>query len=49
MLYTIAVVLIVLWLLGLVTSYTMGGFVHVLLVIAVVMILVNVIQGRKPI
>ncbi|HXI84537.1 MAG TPA: lmo0937 family membrane protein [Verrucomicrobiae bacterium] len=49
MLYTIAVVLIVLWLLGLVTSYTMGGFVHVLLVIAVIMILVNVIQGRRPI
>jgi Family of unknown function (DUF5670) len=47
MLYTIAVVLIVLWLLGLVTSYTMGGFVHVLLVIAIIMILVNVIQGRR--
>jgi hypothetical protein len=49
MLYTIAVVLIVLWLLGLVTSYTMGGFIHVLLVIAAVMILVNIIQGRRPI
>jgi hypothetical protein len=49
MLYTIAVVLIVLWLLGLVTSYTMGGFIHVLLVIAVIMILVNVIQGRRPV
>jgi hypothetical protein len=47
MLYTIAVVLIVLWLLGLVTSYTMGGFIHILLVIAVIMILVNVIQGRR--
>ena len=47
MLYTIAVVLIVLWLLGLVTSTTMGGLVHVLLVIAVVMILVNIIQRRK--
>jgi uncharacterized protein DUF5670 len=47
MLYTIAVVLVVLWLLGLVTSYTMGGFIHVLLVIAVIMILVNVIQGRR--
>ena len=46
--YTIAVVLIVLWLLGLVTSYTMGGVIHVLLVIAIIMILVNVIQGRKP-
>jgi hypothetical protein len=49
MLYTLAVVLIVLWLLGLVTSYTMGGFVHVLLVLAIVMILVNVIQGRRPV
>jgi Family of unknown function (DUF5670) len=49
MLYTIAVVLMVLWLLGLVTSYTMGGFIHVLLVIAVIMILVNVIQGRRPV
>ena len=49
MLYTIAVVLIILWLLGLVTSYTMGGFVHVLLVIAIVMILVNVITGRRPV
>lgn len=48
MLYTIAVVMIVLWLLGLVTSYTMGGFVHLLLVIAIIMVLVNVIQGRRP-
>ncbi len=47
MLVTIAVVLIVLWLLGLITSYTMGGFVHILLVIAIVVILVNVINGRK--
>jgi len=47
MLYTIAIVLIVLWLLGLVTSYTMGGFVHILLVIAIVMILLQVIQGRR--
>jgi hypothetical protein len=47
MLYTIAVVLIVLWLLGLVTSSTMGGFIHVLLVIAIVMVLVNLISGRK--
>jgi hypothetical protein len=47
MLYTIAVILIVLWLLGLVTSYTMGGFIHVLLVIAIVVILVQVIQGRR--
>jgi hypothetical protein len=47
MLYTIAVVLLVLWLLGLVTSYTMGGFIHVLVVIAVVMVLVNLIGGRR--
>ena len=47
MLYTIAVVLLVLWLLGLVTSYTMGGFIHVLLVFAVVMVLVNLISGRR--
>jgi hypothetical protein len=47
MLETIAVVLIILWALGLVTSYTMGGLVHVLLVIAVVVILIRVIQGRK--
>jgi hypothetical protein len=49
MLYTIAVVLIVLWLLGMVTSYTMGGFIHILLVLAVVMILVNLISGRRPV
>jgi hypothetical protein len=49
MLYTIAVVLLVLWLLGFVSAYTMGGFIHVLLVIAVVVILVRVIQGRHPI
>jgi hypothetical protein len=47
MLETIAVVLIVLWLLGFVSSYTMGGFIHVLLVIAVVVILIRVIQGRR--
>ncbi len=47
MLYTIAVVLVILWLLGLVTSYTMGGFIHILLVIAIVSILVNVISGRR--
>ena len=49
MLYTIAVVLLVLWLLGLVTAYTMGGFIHVLLVIAVVVVLLRVISGRSPI
>lgn len=47
MLWTIAVVLLLLWVLGLVSSYTMGGFIHVLLVVAVVMVLVRVIQGRK--
>jgi uncharacterized membrane protein YtjA (UPF0391 family) len=47
MLYTIAIVLVVLWLLGLVTSYTMGGVIHILLVIAIIMILVNVINGRR--
>ena len=48
MLYTIAMVLIILWLLGLVTSYTIGGFIHILLVIAIVVILLRVISGRKP-
>jgi hypothetical protein len=47
MLYTIAVVLLVLWLLGLVSSYTMGGFIHVLLVVALVMVLLNFISGRR--
>jgi hypothetical protein len=47
MLWTIAVILIILWLLGLVSSYTMGGVIHVLLVIAIIMVLVNVIQGRR--
>jgi hypothetical protein len=47
MLYTLAVVLLVLWVLGLVSSYTLGGFIHILLVIAIVMILVNVIGGRR--
>jgi uncharacterized protein DUF5670 len=48
MLYTIAIVLIILWLLGLVSSYTMSGFIHVLLVIAIVLVLVRIITGRKP-
>ena len=47
MLYTIAVVLIILWLLGLVTSYTMGGVIHILLVVALVLVLANFISGRK--
>ena len=49
MLWTIAVVLLVLWALGLVTSYTMGGFIHILLVIAIVVVLINVIQGRRAV
>ena len=48
MLYTIAVILVILWLLGLVTSYTIGGFIHILLVIAIVVVLLRVISGRKP-
>jgi hypothetical protein len=47
MLWTVAVILIVLWLLGLVSSYTMGGLIHILLVIAIIVVLVNVIQGRR--
>jgi len=49
MLWTIAVVLLILWLLGLVTSYTMGGFIHILLVIAIAVVLIRVIQGRRPV
>lgn len=49
MLVTIAAILLVLWLLGLVTSYTLGGFIHILLVIAVIMIIIRLIQGRNPI
>jgi len=47
MLETIAIILIILWLLGLVTSYTIGGFIHLLLVVAIVMVLVRLIQGRR--
>jgi hypothetical protein len=47
MLWTIAVILLILWLLGLVSSYTMGGFIHILLVIAIVVVLIRIIQGRK--
>ena len=47
MLWTIAVVLMILWLLGLVSSYTMGGFIHLLLVLAIIVVLVQVIQGRR--
>lgn len=48
MLYTIAVVLLILWLIGLVSSYTIGGFIHVLLVIAIVIVLLRIISGRRP-
>ncbi len=48
MLYTIAVILVILWLLGLVTSYTLGGFIHILLVVAIIAILLRVINGRTP-
>ncbi|MZQ75695.1 MAG: lmo0937 family membrane protein [Peptoclostridium sp.] len=47
MLWTIAMILIVLWVLGLVSSTTMGGFIHVLLVVAIIMVLINVIQGKR--
>ena len=47
MLYTLALILIIAWILGLVSSYTIGGFIHILLVVAIVMVLVRVIQGRK--
>jgi len=49
MLYTIAVALVILWVLGLVSSYTMGGFIHVLLVIAVVVVLLRLLSGRNPV
>jgi hypothetical protein len=49
MLITIAVILLILWALGLVTAYTLGGFIHVLLVVAIVLILIRVIQGRNPV
>jgi hypothetical protein len=48
MLWTLAVILLIMWLLGMVSSYTMGGFIHILLVVAIVMVLVRVITGRKP-
>jgi Family of unknown function (DUF5670) len=49
LLWTIAVILLIMWLLGLVTSYTLGGFIHILLVLAIVAILIRVIQGRRPV
>ena len=48
MLYTIAVILLILWLLGVVTSFTIGGFIHILLVIAIIVILVRIIRGQNP-
>lgn len=48
MLYTIAVILLILWLLGLVSSYTLGGFIHILLVLAIIIVLIRVINGQKP-
>ena len=49
MLWTLAVIMLVLWLLGMITAHTMGGFIHILLVIAIVVVLIRVISGRKPI
>jgi len=49
LMWTIAVILIILWLLGMVSSYTLGGFVHILLVLAIIVILIRVIQGRRPV
>jgi hypothetical protein len=49
LLMTVGIVLLILWLLGLVTSYTLGGFIHILLVLAIIVILIRVIQGRRPI
>jgi hypothetical protein len=49
LLWTIAIILVILWALGLVTSYTLGGFVHLLLVLAIIVVLIRVIQGRRPV
>ena len=49
LLWTIAIILLIMWLLGLVTSYTLGGFIHILLVLAIVVVLIRVIQGRRPV
>ena len=49
MLWTIAVILLILWLLGMVSSYTLGGYIHILLVVAIVVVLIRVIQGRNPV
>jgi hypothetical protein len=49
LLWTVAVILLIMWLLGLVTSYTLGGFIHLLLVLAIIVVLIRVIQGRRPV
>jgi Family of unknown function (DUF5670) len=49
LLWTVAIILVILWVLGLVTSYTLGGFVHILLVLAIIVVLIRVIQGRRPV
>ena len=49
MLFTIAAILLILWLLGMVSSYTLGGFIHILLVLAIIVVLIRVIQGRSPV
>ncbi len=49
MLFTIAAVLLILWLLGMVSSYTLGGFIHILLILAIIAVLVRIIQGRSPV
>jgi len=49
MLFTIAVLLLILWLLGMVSSYTLGGFIHILLILAIIAVLVRIIQGRSPV
>ena len=49
LLWTVAVILLIMWLLGLVTSYALGGFIHILLVLAIIVVLIRVIQGRRPV
>jgi hypothetical protein len=49
LLWTLAIILVILWLLGMVSSYTLGGFVHILLVLAIIVVLIRVIQGRRPV
>jgi len=49
LLWTVAIILVILWVLGLVTSYTLGGFVHILLLLAIIVVLIRVIQGRRPV